>query len=210
MNDSIDAAEPAGPAPRLRLENFATRTLGPLALEIARDECIALSGPSGSGKSLLLRAIADLDPHQGEAFLDGEPCSRMPPPRWRRQVALLAAESPWWLPRVGDHFCRAQPQGLQELGFGTDVLDWQVERLSSGERQRLALLRLLCNRPKVLLLDEPTANLDPGTTAAVEDLVQRYRSLHGAGVLWVSHDPEQIRRVAQRALVIRGRVLEAP
>jgi len=195
--------------PRLCLEGFTTRNLGPLELQVDAGQCLALSGPSGSGKSLLLRAIADLDPHGGEAFLDGMPCSRLPAPEWRRQVALLAAESPWWLPQVGDHFCRADPAGLQELGFGADVLRWQVERLSSGERQRLALLRLLCNGPKVLLLDEPTANLDPDATAAVEELVQRYRTAHQAAVLWVSHDPEQVRRVAQRALRIHERRLEA-
>ena len=81
-------------------------------------------------------------------------------------------------------------------------MDWSVARLSSGERQRLALLRVLANRPPVLLLDEPTANLDEATTARVEALLKDYRTLHGAGVLWVSHDPQQLRRVADRHLRI--------
>lgn len=71
-------------------------------------------------------------------------------------------------------------------------------RASTGERQRLALLRLLSNRPEALLLDEPTAALDPKNVAAVETLVADYRREHQVPVLWVSHDPEQIARVANR------------
>jgi putative ABC transport system ATP-binding protein len=87
-----------------------------------------------------------------------------------------------------------------------------ISRLSTGERQRLALARLLALRPQVLLLDEATANLDPSNRDRVEDLIQYYRREQGAAVLWVSHDPDQRRRLtrptpglpAARRLVIQG------
>jgi len=181
---------------------------GPLSLSIAAGECVGVTGESGSGKSLLLRAIADLDPHGGTVALDGSDCSAFAAPEWRRRVAMLPAESRWWFDRVADHFpaegTSTLAADLVELGFdGTDVLAWEVARLSAGERQRLALARLLCRDPQALLLDEPTANLDAGATDRVERLLGR-RALTA---LWVSHDPGQLRRVARRSFRMEGRAL---
>ena len=87
---------------------------------------------------------------------------------------------------------------LEALGFGEEVLGWQVNRLSSGERQRLALARALAIQPRVLLLDEPTANLDEDNTRQVEQLLAAWRADTGGGILWVSHDAAQRERVANR------------
>jgi ABC-type multidrug transport system ATPase subunit len=85
-----------------------------------------------------------------------------------------------------------------------------VAELSTGERQRLALLRLLTNQPRALLLDEPTASLDPESTVAMERLISDYRQQHQAAVLWVSHQPEQIKRVCVRHLRLeQHRIREA-
>lgn len=176
---------------------------GPFSFSAERGECVALSGPSGCGKTLLLRALADLDPSEGDVRLDGESRNDFAAPEWRRQVGWLPAESAWWFDRVGDHFSKVRTecfQCLEKLGFEEDVLDWRVERLSTGERQRLALFRLLLNEPKVLLLDEPTAALDVSNVRKVEALIFNVRKTTGAAVLWVSHDPEQIVRVADRHL----------
>lgn len=184
----------------LSLEAVRNEGLGPIDLAVAAGECVCLSGPSGCGKTRLLRIIADLDPHAGGVRLDGIDAARMPPPQWRRQVALVPAESHWWGAQVGVHFPRDRQPDLTSVGLPRAALGWNIERLSSGERQRLALLRALVHRPEVLLLDEPTANLDAQHTGRVEALVTEYRTVRGAAVIWVSHDVRQIQRVASRAL----------
>jgi ABC-type iron transport system FetAB ATPase subunit len=188
----------------LTLKAFTSPLLEPFDLELAPGECVTLSGPSGSGKSLLLRAIADLDPHTGEAWCNSTRQQDLSGPAWRRRVALLPAESAWWSERVGDHFQQLDNATLGLLKLPPDTADWQVNRLSSGERQRLALLRVLTIEPEVLLLDEPTANLDQTNIERVESLIARWRHQHQCAVLWVSHDANQRRRVSDRSLRIEA------
>jgi len=89
-------------------------------------------------------------------------------------------------------------------------LSWDVQRLSTGERQRLAIARLLARTPEALLLDEPTGSLDPDNVERMEHLLAQYRSDRGAPVLWVSHDPDQAERVATRQFTLRdGRLVES-
>lgn len=172
--------------------------LGPLSLDVDAGDCVCISGPSGAGKSQLLRALADLDPHDGQVWLGNCSCATTPAHEWRTAVGLLPPESSWWLPGVLEHFHDGVPVPLDQVGLTTAILDKPVMQLSSGERQRLALLRLLSNHPRVLLLDEPTANLDPENTRRIEELVTEYRREHAAAVIWVSHDSEQVKRVANR------------
>ena len=157
---------------------------------------------------MLLRAIADLIPHVGDARLDGHECKQMKPSLWRKQVGYLPAESHWWSERVGDHFIESDPEMLRQLGFAPQVLDWQVSRLSTGEKQRLALLRLLANQPQALLLDEPTASLDAANVSNAETLIHDYCHKHQAPVIWVSHDRAQIGRVADRVLQLKADKVE--
>jgi ABC-type iron transport system FetAB ATPase subunit len=197
---------------RLLVENLQTFLFGPCSLHITVGECISLRGPSGCGKSLLLRAIADLDSHDGQVYLDGAPCEDVPAPQWREKVCLLPAESQWWYDDVGAHFS-AQPirafiSHFEALGFDERALTWEVRRLSSGEKQRLALARALMNQPQVLLLDEPTASLDPQSIFAVEKLVADYQRQTGACALWVSHEAGQTVRVATRHFLMGATGLE--
>lgn len=194
---------------RLTVSRLRIHGVGPIDLTIDRGACLGLAGPSGSGKTLLLRAIADIDSHGGDVCLDGIEQARIPAPDWRRQVALLPAESMWWFDRVGDHFHLSDERRFEHVGFHPDVLDWSISRLSSGERQRLALLRLLENRPRVVLLDEPTANLDPDNTERVEQVMRTYRHETEAAIIWVGHHRDQLRRVATRTVALdnRGRLL---
>ncbi len=176
---------------------------GPYSLHLVPGECVGITGLSGVGKTQLLRAIADVIPHEGECSLDTKTCQSFSPPIWRSRVAMLPAESFWWHDSVAPHFLPQVVDGpfktlLKRLGFSTDVLSWDIRRLSTGERQRLALLRILVNKPQVLLLDEPTSALDPAMLKVVEAIVQEYCEEHSAGCLWVSHDLDQLFRVADR------------
>jgi len=184
----------------LNVIDLRTHDRGPYSLSIAPGECVSLRGDSGSGKSLLLRAIADLDPHEGQVLLDDMPVTQFTAPQWRKQVALLPAESQWWQDEVGAHFPAEECPWFEPLGFGTETMRWQVSRLSSGEKQRLALARILMNKPRVLLLDEPTASLDANNVITVERLINEYRHTTDAAVLWVSHDAQQATRVGNRHL----------
>ncbi|UCV04197.1 ATP-binding cassette domain-containing protein [Dechloromonas denitrificans] len=194
----------------LRIDQLVTRHLGPIALTVGAGECICLRGASGSGKTLLLRALADLDPHQGEVYLNGVACSTHPAAEWRSAVSLVMAESQWWAERIGEHFPDGlNPGWLAQLGLPRQALDWDVARCSTGERQRLALLRSLMRGPAVLLLDEPTGNLDEESTRRVEALLDDYRLANQAALLWVSHDDRQVERVAQRSYVLNeGKLAE--
>jgi ABC-type iron transport system FetAB ATPase subunit len=172
-------------------------------LEVAAGECVAVTGPSGSGKSRLLRAVADLEPNTGTVEAFGTVRETTPAPVWRRQVMYLAATSGWWADTVGVHLedaTRAAPL-IEALGLPADCTGWQVAQLSSGERQRLALVRALICDPKVLLLDEPTASLDDETEAAAEGLIGA-RLEAGAAALLVTHDAGQAARLAKRAVVL--------
>ena len=192
----------------LSLHDLSFQGRGPFNLRIEAGACVSLSGPSGAGKSLLLRAIADLDVHEGDCSLDDNTCSAMPAPQWRRLVGLMPAKSAWWFDTVGEHFQQYEPRWLAALGFEEAVMDWTVSRLSSGEQQRLSLIRVLQNRPQALLLDEPTASLDPENTQRMEDLISQYQNSQHCAVLWITHDKAQAARVASRRLVIKSNQLQ--
>lgn len=174
--------------------------ISPIDFDLPDGGCLGISGPSGVGKTVLLRMLADLDPHEGDVLLNGRSQQDTPPCEWRRQVTLLAAESQWWAPRVRDHFADGEVPLLEELGFEKNPADWEIERLSSGERERLALARVLALEPRVLLLDEPTANLDDRNSARVERLIAEWRRGEKRAVVWVSHDRDQLGRVADQRL----------
>ncbi len=189
----------------LHIEKLKGPFFGPVDLVVAAGECIAIQGASGAGKSLLLRAIADLDPNEGKVSLDGQSRTVMSAPQWRRFVGLVPAESGWWAERVGDHF--GAQAGLKELlddvGMPQDALNWDVARLSTGERHRLAIIRCLALKPAVLLLDEPTASLDGEATDRIEGLLKRELN-QGTTILIVTHDPEQASRIASRAAIMEA------
>ncbi|WP_461437825.1 ABC transporter ATP-binding protein [Marinobacter nauticus] len=193
----------------LLLQGVSIGVLNEVSLTVPRGQVVCLSGLSGSGKSRLLRAVADLEPHRGRISLDNLDQQSVPAHQWRRQVVMVPAESQWWFDEVSAHF----PEGAGEhlpaaLGFPAEVMDWSISRLSSGERQRLALWRALVLEPDALLLDEPTANLDNESTEAIERWLLQEIEQRQIATLWVAHDSAQIHRVANVHYRIRGSALE--
>ena len=197
---------------KFSLRNLRSPVVTAEALTLASGECVALMGASGSGKSRLLRAIVDLEPNEGEVTLDGRSREAFAAPEWRRAVAYVPAESGWWDEQVAPHFPTGglSPDGLAAVGLPETAGQWQVARLSTGERQRLALLRALAHAPQVLLLDEPTSGLDAEAAGKVESQLQEELS-RGVAILLVTHDPAQADRLARRCYrMVAGRLEEVP
>lgn len=198
--------------PLLRIRNLHSPLGGPFDLDLAPGECVTIVGRSGSGKSVFLRMLADLDESSGEAVLDGRERASLSGPTWRSQVVYQAAEPGWWSDTAGAHFSPGHAGSVEELlqafGLSRELLDAPIERLSTGERQRMALARSLAIAPRVLLLDEPTASLDQASTTLVEALLRRKLDA-GIGIVWVTHSPEQARRMGQRMFEMKERRLHA-
>jgi len=192
----------------LLVKDLRSAFAGPFELNLGTGACAAITGPSGSGKSLFLRMIADLDPNEGKVWLNGKERGSMPAPQWRRQATYVSAESGWWADRVIEHFDvnrRNKVAALAaRLGLRADLLDAPVAQLSTGEKQRFSLVRALLPSPPVLLLDEPTGPLDEESVVQVEALLQE-RMTTGTSILLVTHDPNQAERLGdQRYRMVAG------
>jgi putative ABC transport system ATP-binding protein len=195
---------------RLRVVNLRSHLAGPFDLTVESGECVAMTGPSGAGKSLFLRMIADLDPSQGEVFLDATERHSLPAPAWRRRVVYSAAEPGWWSESIQDHFHGEAMVFARtmapRLGLASGLLDGPVVRLSTGERQRLALIRALALASPVLLLDEPTGALDEESTQRVEAVLHEHLAA-GVTIAMVTHSPAQATRLGHRHLRMTDRQL---
>ncbi|TQK01163.1 ABC transporter family protein [Pseudoduganella lurida] len=199
------------PSVRLALRALCSAHAGPVDLDLGRGECIAIVGESGSGKSVLLRMIADLIPNEGTVLLDGAQRASWTAPAWRSMVVYQAAEPAWWDATARAHLPASEQKRAQALADALKLraaaLDTDLELLSTGERQRLALIRSLACRPRVLLLDEPASALDAASTAALEALL-RSELERGTSVLVVTHSEEQAERLGQRCLRMASGRLE--
>ena len=198
---------------RLRVHGLRSALAGPFDLGVDSGECVVLMGKSGAGKTVLLRLIADLDPPRaGTVELDGVRRERLSGPDWRRRVIYQPAEPAWWAPVVRQHFDGADAGRVQSmaaaLGLPGGIVDAELMHLSTGERQRLALVRSLSRDPSVLLLDEPTASLDQESTLAYEALL-RQETANGTAIVWVTHSEEQAARVGHRRLIVANRSLQS-
>ena len=197
----------------LRIQDLSSRLAGPFDLTVESGAALAVTGASGAGKSLFLRMVADLDPNRGEVFLGEVARSSLPARDWRRQVVYVGAESGWWSDDVADHFTSEQRLAAAELaerlGLKSELLDAKVARLSTGERQRLALIRALVRAPAALLLDEPTAALDRDSVGQVEAVLAE-RVAAGVLLVMVTHDPGQAQRLARRHLMMKSGKLVDP
>jgi ABC-type iron transport system FetAB ATPase subunit len=202
---------PSLQADMLDIQGLSDAIVRPVWLQVAAGQCAAISGPSGSGKSLLLRMIADLDPHAGTITLGGADCAAMSGPAWRSQVVYAAAESGWWADRASEHFPAAimdlAKSYAARLALDPAIFERAVAGLSTGERQRLGLIRALAAKPQVLLLDEPTSALDPESTGRAETLLLEQKRA-GAILILVTHDADQADRLGDRLYTMRRGMLE--
>lgn len=161
---------------------------------------------------MLLRLIADLDPGFGKVSLSGKQREDFTAPAWRSRVIYQAAEPAWWAPSAALHFPAAAASRVADLmaalGLDPTLLEADIARLSTGERQRLALIRSLVRSPAVLLLDEPTASLDSASTLAMESLLREHLAT-GLGIVMVTHSREQAARMGHRHFEMRDGRLTA-
>jgi len=198
------------------LSRGGRRLIDGLSFTLGSDGLTAIMGPNGAGKSLTLRMIAGLmTVDQGAVtFIAGTPPAR---------DLSMVFQSPVMLRRSAEgnlvHALRllnmrgaALRNRLAELiamGGLQDVAERPARKLSGGEKQRLALVRALAGHPKFLLLDEPTASLDPSSTAAIERLVRTARN-DGTRVILITHDRHQAERLSDDVVFLhRGRLVEA-
>jgi tungstate transport system ATP-binding protein len=199
------------------------RVLHVNSLDICRGEVFALVGPSGAGKSTLLRLLNFLEPPTSGVirFLDAEfgPDRAMPLELCRRVTTVF--QRPILLNRsVRDNVGfglrlrrrrNAHPlveAALEQVGLKA-LASQRARTLSGGEAQRVALARAMVLKPDVLLLDEPTANLDPYNVGLIEEIVQALNRQQGTTLVLVTHNVFQARRLAHRvALVLEGQIVE--
>lgn len=191
-------------------------------LTIAPGEILCLLGPTGSGKSTLLRVLSGLEPiATGRRVLNGSEHRDPFPLETLRRIAtvhqrpLLLSQSvrynveyPLRIRRASSPSERAEAM-LDRLGI-LRLANQDARTLSGGQTQLVALARALVVDPGVLLLDEPTANLDPAYVAVVEQAVQERQQQTNMTVVWATHNLFQARRVAHRvALLLGGNLIEA-
>lgn len=193
----------AAKTPFFEIKNFKAKGM-PEAIDLLlepKDICM-VSGVSGSGKSQFFKALADLIEYQGTAQLQQQSLEKTCPETWRAQVMYFPAETAWWEDVMALHF-ETEPniETLEKIGLTQDLLQSNPDALSSGEKQRFALLRGLQYAPKILLLDEITANLDPKSEELVEAMITQYVQQNQTAALWISHDPDQTQRMATNTLV---------
>jgi len=180
---------------------------GPYSLSLHRGEILGICGASGVGKTQMLRALVDLIPSRGNISFLGRKKDDYPAGDYRLQVSMLPTDSVWWYEDVLSHFSSEAEKTFveemcREVGFDREILNWQVNRLSTGEKQRLAILRSLQKQPTILLLDEPTSALDAENVKRVEELFQSLTRQKRITLVWVSHDITQLERVCDRILVM--------
>jgi putative ABC transport system ATP-binding protein len=224
----------ASESPLLETHHLARRHPGGLGwlledinLQLEAGERLAVVGPSGAGKTLLLRALALLDPlDRGEVCWRRRPIRRDRVPEFRRHVIYLhqrpalmadtvegALRQPFSLQVHHQQVFRPDwvVEQLKRLGRDRRFLEKRVRDLSGGESQITALLRAMQLEPEVLLLDEPTAAMDPATSEAAEQLIDSWMAqAPGARALvWVSHDRAQTDRVGRRTVFIEAGRLRA-
>jgi putative ABC transport system ATP-binding protein len=224
MNPLLEAREVSR---HYRMGENVVVALDRASVAVAEGEFVALHGTSGSGKSTLLNLLGGLDrPTEGEIVFDGRPLSPLSKremARYRRRsvgmifqnfnliTTMTAAENVELALAFGGMIGRARVERARELLEGVGLGERAEHRpaeLSGGEQQRVAIARALANRPRLLLADEPTGNLDSARAAELLGLLRRMVERDRLTVLMVTHDRELAARFADRTVNMKdGRIV---
>jgi putative ABC transport system ATP-binding protein len=212
---------------RLKLASAAgwVNVLNGVSLSVAPGETVSLVGPSGSGKSTLMMVIGGLErPSSGRVAVAGADFSAMSEDalaRFRRDTVGIVFQNFHLVPTMtalenvamplelaGDRGAFAAAEaGLAAVGLSHRILHYPGQ-LSGGEQQRVALARAFAARPKLLLADEPTGNLDTATGHRIIELLFELRDRHGTTLLLITHDAELAQRCGRMVRLADGRIVE--
>ena len=196
-----------------RALSLATR-LVPTDLLVAHPQLVCLVGPNGSGKTSLLHALSGIGPAGGRVAIDGVDARAAPPAERRRLFAFVpATREMLWPLTVRDVAAlgldakdEAIDAALEELAL-TAFSNRRVDRLSTGERSRVLIARAMAARPRLLLLDEPVANLDPLWQLRLMEMLRDHVRARGQGAIVALHDLDLAARYADRLIVMNdGRI----
>jgi putative ABC transport system ATP-binding protein len=218
--------EAAGLRKTYRLGAVTIEALRGVDLVVARGEFVVVAGPSGCGKTTLFNLLGALDgPNSGSVRFEGSDLGRLTAAEktlfLRRKVGFVFqsfnlvpvltayenVEYPLWIDGLGrDERKRRTVEALASVGLA-GRMHQRPDQLSGGERQRVALARGLVHDPRVILADEPTANLDSKTGAEIVDLLARTNSERGTTFLIATHDPAIIEKSPRTVRLLDGRVV---
>jgi len=192
-------------------------------LKIDKGEVVAIVGPSGSGKTTLLRCANRLDdPDSGKVYFDGAETSGMDARKLRGQVGMVFQESVMFPGTVRENIAygltvrgvedptvlaKVVSSAAKAASVPRALLHRNAEKLSGGERQRVAIARALAISPEVLLLDEPTSEIDPIRLRRIEHALVAMTRERGASLVWVTHSAGQAKRVGDRIANLKGGVI---
>ncbi|HEX8283282.1 MAG TPA: ABC transporter ATP-binding protein [Pyrinomonadaceae bacterium] len=225
MSDSVKSGA-AAPAPKvlsvegLRKTYGATAAVADVTFDVRRGEIVGLLGPNGAGKTTTINMILGvLAPTAGAVFVEGIDVAR------ERSRALGRTNFAAVYAPLPGNLTVAQSLRIFGMIYGVARLRVRVEELleefdllpfrdtkcgvlSSGEQTRVALAKAMLNRPRLLLLDEPTASLDPSTAQEIRARMRAFADGGEAGVLWTSHNMYEVEEVCDRVLFLsKGRIL---
>ncbi len=192
-----------------------------ISFQVAEGEYVAIMGPSGSGKTTLMNIIGCLDRcTEGTYELDGTDISRISENELSevrlkkigfvfQTFELLPSETAIEnvaLPLVYAGISKAEREkaaveALTKVGLG-DRINFKPNQLSGGQKQRVAIARAIANRPKVLIADEPTGNLDPAKSDEIMDLLEEINQRYGTTVVMVTHDITLVNKYRKRTIVL--------
>lgn len=212
-----------------RIGGSEVQALKGLDLEVARGEFLAVVGVSGSGKSTLLHLLGGLDtPTAGEVVVAGRALDKMNSyerSRFRREIVGFVFQAFYLVPRLtaeanirlaltfqgtyGGQRSRLAAEALAKVGLAHRAKH-RPGQLSAGEQQRVAMARAIVHRPRLLLADEPTGNLDQQTAEGLLDLTRRLQAESGMTVIMATHDEELVTRYCDRKVRMRdGQLFDA-